>query len=71
MLRGGGVVDAEGYLPWHVQTKTLKMISSNYNIITQYMFGETMSTTTKLRRRKMMYKTISIYTDITYNDKHT
>ena len=40
---GGGVVDVEGYLPRHVQNKTLKMISSNYNI-KQYMFGETMST---------------------------
>ena len=41
---GGGGGGCGGLFAMACTDQNIKMISSNYNIITQYLFGETMST---------------------------
>ena len=63
---GGGV--KRGYLPWHVQTKTLQGLAHTVILLHNTCVVKHCLQITKLGRRKIMYITISVYTDIAYNN---
>ena len=66
---GGG--SGEGVFAMACTDQNITMISSHYNIITQYIcLVKQCPQTTKLRRRKVMYIIISVYTDIAYNNNN-
>ena len=56
-------------LPWHVQTKTLQCAHTIILLHNTCLVKQCLQTT-KLRRRKVMYIIISVYTDIPYNNNY-